>query len=71
MLKMSDKSKEFLEKYAPEVLSKKSCREALLELYDWIMVNGFEHVPTAFDHYNAVGDEAQAVYDDLYYNNEN
>ena len=71
MLKMSDKSKAFLAKYLPETLGAEHVNDVLDPLYDWIMVNGFEHVPTALDHYNALGDEAQAVYDDLYYNNEN
>lgn len=70
MLKMSDKSKEFLTKYLPETLEAEHVNDILDPLYDWIMVNGFEHVPEPFDHYNALGDEAQEVYDDLYDSNE-
>ena len=67
MLNISDKSREFLEKNVPEVLSAKNSREALLILYDFIDDYGFEP-PECYD-YNELGVEAQKVYDDVYFNN--
>lgn len=67
MLNISDKSREFLEKNVPEVLSAKNSREALLILYDFIDEYGFES-PEYYD-YNELGVEAQKVYDDIYCNN--
>ncbi len=66
MVKMSEKSRVFLEKYVPEALKKETRRELLLEVYYWIMENGFVG---NFDTYNDLGEEAQAVYDDIYYSN--
>ncbi len=68
MLKMSDKSKAFLEKYLPETLSATTCNGILDVLYDFIDEYGFE--PPEYYDYNELGVEAQRVYDDIYCNND-
>ena len=66
MLKMTEKSKAFLEKNLPNVVENDSLEEVLDPLYDLIMYKGFKK---GWEGYNAFGIEAQAVYDDLYYSN--
>lgn len=65
MLKMQENSKRFLEKHLPEVLDSETPNGILDPLYDLIMYQGFDD---NYD-YNDFGDEAQAVYDDIYYSN--
>lgn len=67
MLKMTTKSKMFLEKHLPAALSAKTINEALDLLFDLIDDEGF--APPHYDEYNDFGREAQRVYDDLYYQN--
>lgn len=65
MLKMQEYSRRFLEKYLPEVLDSEEPNDILDPLYDLIMYQGFDENYN----YNDFGDEAQAVYDDIYYSN--
>ena len=67
MLKMSDSSAQFLQKYLPAALNTDSISDALDLLYDLIMKEGF--APPHYLDYNDFGDAAQKVYDDLYYRN--
>lgn len=67
MLIMSEKSKQFLQKYLPEALEAESVNDALLPLYDLIDEKGF--APPDYEWYNEFGRMAQQVYDDLYANN--
>lgn len=66
MLKMSEKTRAFLEKHAPDILKIESRRELLIELDDWIIANGFT---ANFETYNVLGVEAQEAYDDICYGN--
>lgn len=66
MLKMQEKSKEFLKKNLPKSLTM-DIGDALLALYDLIDEKGF--APPHYDEYNDFGREAQRVYDDLYLSN--
>ena len=65
MVKMSDESRAFLQKYLPSVVSANTPNEILRPLYDLIDYQGFDE---NYD-YNDFGDEAQAVYDDIFYSN--
>lgn len=65
MVKMREDSRRFLEKYLPEVLNSETPNGILDPLYDLIMYQGFDD---NYD-YNDFGDEAQAVYDDIFYSN--
>ena len=66
MIKMTSKSREFLKENIPDVLDAAEPNEILQPLYDLIMFKGFiSHE----EGYNAFGDEAQAVYDDIFYSN--
>ena len=65
MLNMTETSKKFLEKWLPDVLGAKHPNDILDPLYDLIEIKGFN----AEDAYNDFGREAQAVYDDIYWNN--
>ncbi len=62
---MQEYSRRFLEKYLPEVLDSEEPNDILDPLYDLIMYQGFDENYN----YNDFGDEAQAVYDDVYYSN--
>ncbi len=66
MIKLPEKARDFLEKNVPEALEKKDYKELLLELNYWILANGFTD---DFDEYNAIGEEAQAIYDLIYHEN--
>ena len=66
MLTMSETSKQFLQKWLPDQVRQTNRRFLLLALYDLIMEKGFNEE----DEYNAFGNEAQRVYDDIYYNNQ-
>lgn len=66
-MKMSDKSRVFLEKYLPDALKAEQLNEALDLLYDLIDEKGF--APPHYEEYNDFGREAQRVYDDLYLSN--
>lgn len=66
-MKMTEKSKLFLEKYIPAALQANSLRETLDLLYDLIDEKGF--APPHYDEYNDFGREAQRVYDDLFLSN--
>jgi len=65
MLNMTDKSRRFLEKWLPDVVMAEKVNDILDPLYMLIEVEGFDEN----DDYNAFGDEAQEVYDDVYYSN--
>ena len=65
MLNMTETSRKFLEKWLPNVLDAKHPNDILDPLYDLIEIKGFN----AEDAYNDFGREAQAVYDDICYNN--
>lgn len=66
MLKMSQDSKQFMEKWLPDSLGKDNRKDVLLDLYDLIDLKGFDEN----EEYNDFGKEAQCVYDDLYANND-
>lgn len=66
MVKMSDESKSFLRENLPETLAASDPNDILGPLYDLIMYKGF----VSFEEgYNDFGDEAQAVYDDVFFSN--
>ena len=65
MLKMSASSNAFLRQNLPDALRATHVNDALDALYDWIDLHGFAQNGL----YNALGQEAQAVYDDLFDNN--
>ncbi len=67
-LKMSEKSRAFLEKHLPSALNAKTLNEALDSLFLLIAKKGY--APPHYDEYNDFGREAQRVYDDLYLSNE-
>lgn len=62
MINMSNESKRFLEKNCPEVLKETELRSFLLELDDFITMEGLDED----DNMTAFGHEAQAVYDEVY-----
>lgn len=68
MLKMSEDSKAFLEKYLPEALTTDDIGRALWLLENLIEDEGF--APPRYEEYNDFGRMAQRVYDDLYLSNE-
>lgn len=65
MIKMSEQSRKFLEEYLPDVVDSEQPNDILDPLYDLIIYQGFDE---KYD-YNDFGDEAQEVYDDIYYTN--
>ena len=67
MLNMTEESRSFLEKHLPEILTSEDIVFSLDLLYYWINENGF--APPHYEDYNDLGEEAQQVYDDLYYSN--
>jgi hypothetical protein len=67
MLKMTEKSRQFLKGNLPEALERDDIGGVLWLLYDLIDEKGF--APPHYDEYNDFGREAQRVYDDLYLNN--
>lgn len=66
MVKMSEESRSFLRENLPETLEATDPNDILDPLYDLIMYKGFI---TFEDGYNDFGDEAQAVYDDIFNSN--
>ena len=67
MLNMSEKTKVFLQKWLPDVVCAEYVNDILDPLYLLIEIKGFDEN----DEYNAFGDEAQEVYDDIFYGNQN
>lgn len=67
MLKMTQKSKDFLTKNLPQAIEMENIGDVLEMLYELIDRKGFE--PPRYEEYNDFGREAQKVYDDLYYSN--
>jgi len=65
MIKMSDRSKKFLEKYFPSFFEYKDLDEALMALDDFIVMEGLDDDDNMTD----FGHEAQSVYDDVYFRN--
>ncbi len=65
MVKMSDSSRAFLQKHLPNVVSANTPNEILDPLYDLIDYQGFDENYE----YNDFGNEAQTVYDDIFYSN--
>lgn len=63
---MSNESKRFIKKYLPTVMESDDPSDILKQLYVLIMEEGFESYETG---YNNFGEEAQAVYDDIFYSN--
>lgn len=66
MLNMSKTSQKFLEKHLPELLNQDDIDRALLDLDAFITRKGLDEN----DDMTAFGHEAQAVYDDIYANND-
>ncbi len=66
MVKMSEESKSFLRENLPETLEASDPNDILGPLYDLIMYKGFVSYEEG---YNDFGDEAQAVYDDVFFSN--
>lgn len=64
---MSDESRAFLKKYLPDTLQATKLSDILGPLYDLIMDKGFKEKWE--DGYNAFGEKAQEVYDDIFYSN--
>ena len=65
MVKMSEESREFLRKHLPDVANAETVNEILDPLYDLIDYQGFDENYN----YNDFGDQAQGVYDDIFYAN--
>lgn len=66
MLKMSEKTKQFLNKWLPDIgIDTADVNSVLEPLYDLIMYQGFDENWE----YNAFGHAAQDAYDDLYWSN--
>ena len=59
---MSERSREFLEKYCPELLKETNLRQFQLKLDDFITMEGLDENDNMTD----FGHEAQAVYDEIY-----
>ena len=66
MIRMSEKSRAFIEKNLPEVVDAKTTNEVLDALTVLIMKKGFDKERND----NAFGDEAQEVCDDVYDSND-
>ena len=66
MVKMSDKSRAFLEKYLPEVAQADEPHDILGPLDSLIVRKG---ILPGYTHYNDFGAEAQRVYDDIFDSN--
>lgn len=66
MVKMSDASRRFLEKELPDLLVCDDPRDILGPLDDLIVLKGLTEDQK---NSNAFGDEAQAVYDDIFDSN--
>ena len=62
MFNMSKRSRDFLEKYCPELLKETNLREFQLKLDDFITMEGLDE----HDNMTEFGHEAQAVYDEIY-----
>ena len=62
MFNMSERSREFLEKYCPELLKETNLRQFQLKLDDFITMEGLDENDNMTD----FGHEAQAVYDEIY-----
>ena len=67
MVKMSDKSRAFLQKHLPQTLSCEWVNDVLIPLDDLICTKGFA-LPH-YQEYNDFGREAQRVYDDIFMSN--
>lgn len=65
MVTMSASSRRFLEKHLPQFVNSENPNDILAPLYDLIDYQGFDENYE----YNDFGDEAQAVYDDIFYSN--
>lgn len=66
MFNMTDNAKTFLERHCPELLEISDLRMFLIELDDFIIMNGLDENDNMTD----FGYEAQAVYDEIYMCNE-
>ena len=66
MLNMSDSSRQFIEKHLPALLGEEDVIKALEIVSDFLDVHGFG----SDDEITPFGRECEAVYDDLYYNND-
>ena len=66
MFLMTNESKAFLERHCPELLKISNLRTFLIELDDFIVMNGLDENDNMTD----FGYEAQAVYDEIYMCNE-
>ena len=65
MLKMTERSRRFLEKNLPDVINAETPNEILDPLYDLIDYKGFDEEYA----FNDFGAEAQLAYDDIFYSN--
>ena len=66
MIVMKESSSEFIKKNMPALSDAQHPNDILEPLYDLIMEKGFV---SHSEGYNAFGEEAQAVYDDIFYSN--
>ena len=66
MVIMSEVSRKFLEEHLPDVAGATEPNQILDPLYDLIMEKGFVSYEEG---YNAFGNSAQEVYDDVFYSN--
>ena len=67
MIKISEKSLEFVRKHfnnAEELLNTGDPNDVLCAIDDLILERGFSD---DFEYYNNFGDEAQKIYDDIYF----
>lgn len=67
MLKMSEKSKAFIQENIPSVLNAEKLGDVLNALFDLIEDKGY--APPNYYDYNDFGREAQKVYDDVFLSN--
>ncbi len=65
MIRMSEESRKFVAKYLPEFIDCDDPADVLSPLYDLIMRKGF----VKQERYNAFGEAAQVVYDDIFDSN--
>ena len=67
MLKMSEKSKAFIQKNIPSALGMEKLGDVLNALFELIEDKGY--APPNYYDYNDFGREAQKVYDDVFLSN--
>lgn len=63
MVIIPERARTFLEQNAPDLLKIETRRELLIEMNYLILERGFTE---NFEDYNAFGEEAQSIYDEIY-----